>query len=459
MSPSSPGKCLSHHQELLNSITSLKKLYDYGPFLEKLKQISPLVDIIDMKSFLKLTIYPLEKKLFMLESPLLNKKMTLKDKSNLSNINITITKLLKILDQDLTLKDLDFSPLWSKSFKEISNRLSLPILTELQELDSLLFKKYVDTSIQNLPFSQIKKINPQKKNLQKTSSPLLPSTPLNSTECVSIKYSRKIRIYPTLEQKIFFEKCFGANRYIYNKTIHYFNNLNENEKKSYSLSKVRPLIMKNNKDLQDDDPECWLKSIPYDTRQLSIKSAISGIKGCFEQIKKGLIKKFNLSFKSKRNKRQIFHIDHRAIKNLKLFPSLLKENSQLKVKNKYKCYENYIPDSDCILQKDGKYYYLLIPKEKKFKPIQQKKDMISLDPGIRTFQSFYTPDGYVGDLGNSEYKEKLLKKEKLIDKLKSLISKETNKRKKKIWKERCDKLKTKVCNIVKDFQWKISSFL
>ena len=60
--------------------------------------------------------------------------------------------------------------------------------------------------------------------------------------------------------------------------------------------------------------------------------------------------------------------------------------------------------------KDGKNYYLLFTKEKKKEnTIDQKNDIISLDPGIKKFQSFYDTNGYVGEFGNIELKNKLFK--------------------------------------------------
>ena len=364
-----------------------------------------------------------------------------------------------MLDQDLTLKEKDLSPFWNKSCLEKSKKLPLPIMTDLQELDLNSFCLSVKTSIQNLPFSQIKMIKNQSTNLPLNSSPLLPIIPLNSTECENIIYTRKIRFYPTPFQKKEFEKFFGASRYLYNKTISLFQDKDKdkdkNKKFSLSLANVRPLIMKNNKDIKDDDKESWLKEIPYDTRQLSIKNALSSIKSSIVLLKNKKIKYFKHKFKSKKDNRQCFYVDHRALKNLNLFPSLLKEHSKLKVKSRYKNYEKYTPTSDFIIMKNKKEYFILFSKEKINNKSEYEKQfsIISLDPGIKKFQSFYTPEGYVGSLGNNTLKEKILKIEKRIDKIKSLISKNTKLRNK------CYKLKTKVTNIISDFHWKISSFL
>ena len=465
MPPNSHGeiKCTSLHKKLLNTIESLKKLYDSGLFLVKLDLLLPLVDTIDMKSFLLMNLMQLEKKLSMLGSLPQNKKKILSVKLNSLNKNFLTTKSLKTLGLDLILKDGDLSPFWKESSEVLSKRLLLPTMTDLQELDLASFSSSVNTSTQNLQFCQIKTIGALNQNLMKNLSPSSPITQPNSMECVNIKYCRKIRFYPTNPQVEYFNKCFGTTRYLYNKTIRMYNQ----QKFPLSISSARGIIMKNNRDMTIDDPEKWLEEIPYDTRQLAISAALDAIKSSFALLKNGHIDKFSMRMKTKKDKKQVFYVNDKAIKNLNLFPTKLNIHSKLIVKKKYRRYYNYIPDSDCIIQKDGFNYYILIPKEKEFIIDKEKKyDIVSLDPGVRTFQSFYTPDGIVGDLGNQQLKNKIMKYENKIDTLKSISQKIKNKGtnskiKRKLMKieKRCFKLKTKASNIIKDFQWKISSFL
>ena len=456
MPPLSPGRCLLAQKKHQNIIMSLKKLYDSEQFLERLNTLSPLVDIIDIKSFLSMCLNVQKQKLYMLESQVKNKKKTLKNKLNLSNLNTLTTKLSKTLDLDLTLKEEGLSPFWNKSSIEKSKKLSLPIMTDLYELDLASYCSSVNTSIQNLQYSKIKIIKNQKMNLPMNLYPLLPTIHQNSMECEDITYCRKIRIYPSTKQKEYFETFFGASRYIYNKTIDW--KKKNNDEKSLSLSKIRPYIITSNKDLDDNHNEAWLKNIPYDTRQLSLKNALSSIKSSMSLLKNKSIKFFNHKFKSKKDKKQTFYIDHRALKNLNLFPSLLKKDKKLKVQKRYKKYENYISSSDSILLKDGKNYYLLFTKEKEktnTNTIEKKNDIISLDPGIKKFQSFYDTNGYVGEFGNIELKKKLFKTEKKIDKLMSISTKKEKSR----LRNKCYKLRTKAKNIISDFHWKLSSFL
>ena len=121
----------------------------------------------------------------MLEFLPLNKKKIYLDKLNLFNKNFLNSPLLKILDQDLIFKEKDLSPFWNKSCLEMSKKLPLPIMTDLQELDLNSSPLFVKNSIQNLPFSQIKMIKDQKKNLQMNSFQLLPTIHQNSMECVN----------------------------------------------------------------------------------------------------------------------------------------------------------------------------------------------------------------------------------------------------------------------------------
>jgi len=454
MPPLSPGRCLLAQKKHQNIIMSLKKLYDSEQFLEKLNTLLHLEDIIDIKSFLSMCLNIQEKKLYMLEYQVKNKKKIFINKLNLSNLNILTTKLSKTLDLDLTLKEEGLSPFWNKSSIEKSKKLSLPIMTDLYALDLASYCSSVNTSIQNLQYSKIKIIKNQKMNLQMNLYPLLPTTHQNFMECENMTYCRKIRIYPTTKQKEYFETFFGASRYIYNKTIEW--KKNNKDQKSLIFHKIRPHIIIANKDLDDNHKEAWLKNIPYDTRQLSLKNALSSIKSSIQLLKNKNIQYFNHKFKSKKDKKQTFYIDHRALKNLNLFPSLLKKDKKLKVKKKYKKYENYIPSSDSIILKDGKNYYLLFTKEKeKINITEKKNNIISLDPGIKKFQSFYDTNGYVGEFGNIELKKKLFKTEKKIDKLMSISTKQ----KKLRLRNKCYKLRTKAKNIISDFHWKLSSFL
>ena len=52
-----------------------------------------------------------------------------------------------------------------------------------------------------------------------------------------------------------------------------------------------------------------------------------------------------------------------------------------------------------------------------------KLDIASLDPGVRTFQTMYSPNGMIGKFGDDICNKKLIPIAKKIDKLNSLMTK------------------------------------
>lgn len=215
-----------------------------------------------------------------------------------------------------------------------------------------------------------------------------------------------------------------------------------------------------NKDLTDDN--IWLKEIPYDTRQLAIKELVGAYKSCFASSKKGLIKKFNIQFKSKKSKIQTFHVTKKALKpNLSLFvrrfgKKPLRTRKRMKRWIRKNIKEIY---HDFIIMKQVNRWYICLPIKIKRKNIKNKLDVCALDPGVRTFQTLYSPNGNVSKFGDRT--NLLLKRlNERIDKLKSIRSKKEIKKKKRYkMKKRCKLLRTKIVNIVSDLHWKTANHL
>src|SRR5207237_480587 len=172
--------------------------------------------------------------------------------------------------------------------------------------------------------------------------------------------TRRIRIYPSPEQTLFFNKCFGASRVIYNKGVEFVNELidelkekitdnaktgciyinsdgqqcnhrfdgkekyfceeHKKEKNRWAnyrvdttLSYIRKNVMVNDKNLKRIDD--WQKDIPYDTRQLILKDLSVAYRSAFTNKIRGNIKHFRLGFKTRKDVTQIYHINKKAITN------------------------------------------------------------------------------------------------------------------------------------------------
>jgi putative transposase len=269
-------------------------------------------------------------------------------------------------------------------------------------------------------------------------------------------YSRKIRFYPTKDQKQLLHKCFGATRYIHNKGLDW---IHKNPSGNYSHITLRQNCMSSDKTISDE--EKWLSDIPYDTRQLSLKQLASNMKTNFTLLKRGHIQFFEMKYKSKKNPSQTCFINKKAFNkgSLRLFPTRLNEPLSLGRKRNKKRWKREIQNIECdfVITKQGDKFYLCIPQE--HPPTVRRKpqnDLVSLDPGVRSFQTFYS-DKNAGKLGDQTIKQ-LFHIHQRVDFITSVITK-SNGRTKRNLKQRCSLLRTKIKNIVDDLHWKTIHFL
>lgn len=322
---------------------------------------------------------------------------------------------------------------------------------------------------------------------------------------------RKIRIYPTADQAVFFNKCFGTSRFIYNKGVEYLNNLvssNNSKMKSNvesgciflstdddgneiqccnefdnsntyfctnhkstqnrwngykidtNLATFRKNVLVNDKDLSDS--EKWQKEVPYDTRQLILKDLIGAFKSATSNKIRGNVKEFKMGYKSRKDTTQIFHINKKALsKELELFKS--RKIGKLRVRNKMKRWigRNIKSiESDCkIIRYKGGQYYLLLSMSKKTEQNNIPFDVVALDPGIRTFQTLYSPNGFVGKIGDEFSKNNIIKIAERIDKLDSIADNSESWKQRRNIRHRQALLRTKIKNGVTNLHWETVNFL
>ena len=493
-----------HLHKLGNIIKSPMTLYDAGLEILKSKQIEQKVATEDILFHLKRTTQ-INNPSFMLESLLKNKRLSYKTKLTSSKNNSQTTSLSRILDLDSIQKEKVLIPFWTNSLMEMSKKLWLPQKTDSQGLTLNFFKTFFNDSTPNLSAYPQKNINLPMKNYQKTLCQSSQFSPPATMEKEVILKTRRIRIYPTKKQKEYYNKCFGTTRFIYNKIVEFVKNNSKivhellkkkaekgcchftkktqkycgqtidktyfckkhfNTKIDYgfalnigSLRKKSELFTK-----EFIKKNSWLEDIPYDTRQLVINDFIAAYKAAITNFKNGNIDSFEMGFKSRKQLTQFFHIDKRAIKKeITIFKR--KKLGKTRIRNKMKRWyqkninDNITNNSKIIRYKPGKYYLLLIIESSPIDKISNY-ECVSLDPGVRTFQTFYSPDGIVGKIGDGFVEKNLLRHAEQIDKINSIISKLKNKKRtRKNLKNRQFLLRTKIKNAVMDLHWKTANFL
>jgi putative transposase len=152
----------------------------------------------------------------------------------------------------------------------------------------------------------------------------------------------------------------------------------------------------------------------------------------------GKITHFDMRFKSKKTAPKYFFIDYRALKD-DLYLWKAKTKTPLNIRKKEKEWlqdlmetlknNNKKMKSMTITKDKNGSYFLQVPYDQKIRKSKIKNKIISFDPGVITFQTFYSPNGECGKFGDGFSKSLEDLNDKIIN-LQSKISKLFDKKKK-----------------------------
>ena len=460
-------------KNLLQNLKSPKKLSDCGQNKVKSKQLK-LMEVIEDTSMTKLTKNNKKSISSTPESPLKNNNRTFRDKLNSFKNSIQSTQSSLISLPVLISTGEGLTKFWQQSSPAQLEKLWLPTETDCVDLDLNSLKTFANISKQLLPLSTIKTINPLSTNWQKTSCLLLQFSQQDFMENENTLQeetyiTRKIRIYPNQKQKLLFNKCIHTSRFFYNKANKHILDLKETQDKFKlpSVIDLRNEILVNDSDL--DEKNLWQKEVPYDTRELAIRRLYKSYKTSIALLKNKHIDKFEVKYKKKRDNEKSFEVNKNAISftskgNIRIFKQRLKDELRLRKRDRKKIKSLNIdkPYTNTIIKKEYNNWYICIsiPKEK----INIKKEepifsSVFLDPGTRKFQSFYSPDGICGNLGERFCKKEITPIVKEYDKYKSVIGNKNLYKNERNIKRRCGRLITKVKNKVSDLHNQTANML
>ncbi|MUL36611.1 RNA-guided endonuclease InsQ/TnpB family protein [Gloeocapsopsis dulcis] len=262
-------------------------------------------------------------------------------------------------------------------------------------------------------------------------SSLAECTDLGST----VKRSRKIRIYLNPNQKAILKIWFGVSRYVYNQTIAYLKQ--PNTKANWKAIKGEIL---------NTLPE-FCKSVPYQIKSIAIKDACKAVSNAKKKYKQGCgISK--MRFRSRKDPIQSCYIPKSAVSRKGVYHTILGELS----------FKERLPENfgDCRLVFAYGDYYLSVPEDAPRQIAENQGRVVALDPGVRTFQTFFseTSFGWLGEQAN-------IKLQKLCFKLDAIISKlsKAKCRQKKRLKFAVMRLRGKIKNLVDELHKKTARFL
>lgn len=404
-------------------------------------------------------------------------------KSNSCEKSSQTTKSLKTSDQVLTLRGKVLKPFWTRQSKKISKKLWLPIKTDCADLDLTSYNIYSKKPRTLKSWFSMKKSKLQEKNLSKISCQSPPSSLHDSMVCGEEKpkiplKTIKIRLILNDKEKQYLDGLFGVFRWYYNIALDVYK-LEKNKNNIYSSGKVsgpklRDIIknykldIKNRKKTYKFDknhkknpvPEWYDDTIHNRIPRGAYHNFTSNIKSAISNYQNGHIKHFDLSYRTKKDKNYFLSFEDKS------FPKILKQLKGIyKYGRKRITYEEILKNTDVRgikihFDRTLNRYTLLYPVETTWKPITNENQIgkrnpfISLDTGVRTFQTGYS-NNHIVEIGKECWR-KLYSYLLEIDKCNSILDKYGHKRK---WKRRKALFYHKIQNLKNELHWKSCSYL
>ena len=257
-----------------------------------------------------------------------------------------------------------------------------------------LVKKQKATKRQREDDSEEKPAKKQKTTKLKRKDDIKATTNPNEAKIPAGK-SKKIRIYPTKKQEETLKKWFGVVRWTYNQCL----DAVKNKHIKRNMKHLREYCLNKTAFEKEELKKCkWVLDVPFDVRDEAMRDLLKAYKTNFA---KG-IKQFEVKFRSKKVAQEAIVIHSKHFKH--------KKGEYADVLNLMKSSEP-IP---CPILYDTRlirtrlnHYYLCIPIPLEVKQIQRPENqgslrIVSLDPGVRTFQTCYEPNGLIHEWGNRD---------------------------------------------------------
>ena len=478
------------------SLDVTKKPLEHGQRKERLNTPNHEQDVGGDTTSLNFSvrISPLKSTTSTGESPPTRRKVIWRDKLSSSALEEKITKLLKTSEAVLTSRGRDFKPFWTPQVKENSEKLWLP--TETDSQDSRL--NYSKTCFQGLPeqkswFSTMTEKVENKSSWEILSQSSLSSQAESTDSAGTRRKSKnssqkpptplktlKVKLLLSAEEKTKIKaEIFAPYRWYYNVALGVIGNTPDNSFKTgkdVSDRKVRDHMMRCNlervtmesgvdvlfvseKDIDEKKkfpvPHWWDAKNPPNARiaRGAIFEASRNFNSALSNKRNGNIKRFFLKPKTSKDCIYTSYFEDSGC------PAFLKGLTGWWKKGRKKItLQEIIKDEglrgfNVQWDRDTNKFWMFIPvkcdnplfskTKSENQAVDHRKEIISLDTGVRTFQTGYSPDGEITHICKGSYMD--------LVKLLESSDKKTGKAKKKVFQ--------RIRNKVSDLHWKTIRFL
>jgi putative transposase len=349
---------------------------------------------------------------------------------------------------------------WSKYKKHISKQIWRPSNDNLsninyRRLGALGTHRWFNITIQKNTNNQTCKYNPRQFKFNQIMTPEMEKA---NDDDKGLR-TRKVKIYPTTQQKEILNKWFGGARWTYNKCVEYLKN-SKNIMKYINIKDLRKLYV--NKTCLKEFP--FLKDSPRAIRDRAAKEFTIQHKTNRDKLANKKIDDFDMKFRS-RKKSQEITIEMRDFKRkggATFFLKHIKTKEPLFLKNIE--YANVV---NILKTELGEYYFTVIAKKQLRSDNQVSQfsklgidGVISLDPGVRTFMVGY--DAHQRQIVNfGERAVDIIRdyNTKIAHMCRKMKNKHLRNKKKMRLRKRIQRLRKTLKNKVRDMHHRISKWL
>lgn len=382
----------------------------------------------------------IEQRLSTQESAPEARRMTYQARSGISE-NATQTMISsKISEADSTSREKALMPYWNESCQEMSKRLLS--LTETGSVGSdLISLGKLQTGITANSWFSTTHSSPLRQNSCKTLFPLSTFSPAGFTDSGNtLVRSRKIRIYPKSGSLSLLKRYCGLARYWFNKTVEYLSQPGT----VASVRSVRRAVQ------YQTEHEDWAYDSPQRVREFAITDACNAVKNAKLKAKR-TGRYCRVRFRSKKNPKQGFCFDSHS----------LKENSLFRMKKyvaEFFASERIDPKMEgCRVLCESRRWFVIIPEEISIKkPDNQRLGAVALDPGVRTFITYYS-DSCFGKLGESNFRD-IYRVCLSLDRAISKRAKADLKARRRLGNAVC-RIRWRIRDLISELHHKVASFL
>ena len=304
--------------------------------------------------------------------------------------NFHLPYCFKISDLDSIGKDPDCCPFWTKFTKAMSQKLWLPTKTDSVVLDPSYWNGSLRNMMLNSWFStQI--VTPQTlpRNYQKTFWQSLlcllreiMELGLENSDVSECVKSRKLKLKPTLPQKQILREWFGVSRWVYNQCVTCYNNGTIRKPGKMTLISIKEHRAKIINNCNFKDKNQWMLQYAYDLRDEALRTFRKNVQS---NLAKGGY--FKMCYKSRKDNKESISVLKKKWNMSRGFYSNI--FSSTKMRSTETLPEKLSCDTKLLRNNIGDYYLIKIDKHIISKQIEEHKNAIFIDPGVKNMITGY----------------------------------------------------------------------